>query len=103
MAAYLVAICKITNPHERFKQYAERSAELLHRHGGKYLVRGSAQRVLKGELLADKAVIVAEFPSLAALTAFVEDPEYVNEVAPLREGSGEYDYAVYESPPPELV
>lgn len=103
MAAYLIAICKITNPHENFQKYSVRSAELVHRHGGKYLVRGPAKRVLKGELLEGKAMIVAEFPSLSALESFIDDPEYVNEVAPLREGSGEYEFAAYESPPPELV
>jgi uncharacterized protein (DUF1330 family) len=96
MAAYLLAICEITNPHDNFKKYIGRSPAIVEKHGGKYLLRGPAKQVIKGELLAGKTIILTEFPSMEALDAFVNDPEYVNEVAPLREGSGEYHFAAYE-------
>jgi uncharacterized protein (DUF1330 family) len=35
MAAYLLAVCEVTNPNENFKKYAVSSAELMHEHGGK--------------------------------------------------------------------
>jgi len=101
MSAYLVAICKITNVTEDFKLYAARAAEILHRHGGRYIVRGPAKRVVKGDLLEGQVVIISEFPSMDALEAFVNDEEYVNEVAPLRDGTGEYHFAAYESTAPE--
>jgi hypothetical protein len=34
------------------------------------------------------------------LNAFVNDEKYVNEVAPLRDGTGIYNFASYESVPP---
>lgn len=102
MSAYILALCRVTNPHENFKTYSERSAELVHRHGGKYIVRGPASRLIKGDLLDGQAVIIIEFPSMTELESFIDDPEYVNEVAPLREGSGEYHFAAYESPPPGM-
>ncbi len=99
MAAYVLAICKITNPHDNFKKYSALSAELAAQHGGKYLVRGPKKRSIKGDLLDDKVVIIMEFPSMTELENFVDDPVYVNEIGPLREGSGEYHFAAYEAPP----
>jgi uncharacterized protein (DUF1330 family) len=100
MAAYLVAVCEITNPNDNFKKYAAQSAELIHQHGGKYIVRGPAIDVLKGDDLKGKVVIITEFPSMDELNAFVNDEKYVNEVAPLRDGTGIYNFASYESVPP---
>jgi uncharacterized protein (DUF1330 family) len=103
MAAYLVAICKITNPNEQFKKYAARSAEISHRHGGKYIVRGPAKHVFHGDMLTGQVVIITEFPSMEALETFVNDEEYVNEVGPLREGTGTYNFAAYDAPPPGMA
>ena len=96
MAAYLLAVCNVTNPNESFKKYIGRSAELIEKHGGKYVVRGKAQKVLKGDLLEGKIVIMSEWPSAGAIEGMLNDPEYSNEVAPLREGTGEYHFAIYE-------
>ena len=100
MAAYIVAICEITNRNENLKKYMVDSAAILHEHGGKYLVRGPAAEILEGDLLEGKIIVISEFPSMAKLNAFVNDETYVNEVAPLREGTGNYNFAVYESTPP---
>ena len=103
MASYLLAICEVTNPTEEFKTYAARSADLIHQHGGKYIIRGPAAEVIKGDQLKGKYIIVSEFESTEQLKAFLYDEEYVNEVAPLREGTGIYDFAIYESPPPGMA
>jgi len=100
MPAYLLAICEVTNPNENFKKYAAESAKLLTQHGGEYVVRGPAAEVLKGDELNGKVVILSVFPDMATLQGFVNDPTYVNEVAPLREGTGNYNFACYESVPP---
>lgn len=100
MPAYLLAICEVTNPNENFKQYAVDSARLMHEHGGQYVIRGPAAEVLKGDDLKGKVIVLSEFPDMAALRGFVEDPKYINEVAPLREGTGIYNFACYESAPP---
>ena len=103
MAAYLVAVCEVTNPNENFKQYAARSADMIHKHGGKYIVRGAPAENIKGDLLMGKALIISEFPSLDQLNAFMSDEEYVNDIAPLREGTGIYHFAAYESPPADMA
>jgi uncharacterized protein (DUF1330 family) len=100
MAAYLIAVCQVTNPSDNFKKYAAESARLMHEHGGEYIVRGPAAEILKGDALKGKVVIITEFSDMAALQGFINDEEYVNEIAPLREGTGIYDFACYESAPP---
>jgi uncharacterized protein (DUF1330 family) len=100
MAAYLVAVCEVTDPNENFKKYAASSAALIHQHGGKYLIKGPAAEVLKGDKLKGKVVIITEWPSMDALNGFINDETYVNEVAPLRDGTGIYDFASYEAAPP---
>ena len=100
MAAYLVAVCQVTDPNDNFKKYAVDSAKLMHAHGGEYIVRGPAAKVVKGEMFKGKVVIISEFADMDALNGFLNDEKYVNEVAPLREGTGIYDFACYESAPP---
>lgn len=97
MPAYLVAICEITNPNPNLKTYSEKSAALVEKHGGRYIVRGPAKEVLKGELLHGKVVVISEFPTMDDLLAFAKGDEYVKEVAPLRDGTGTYHFAAYES------
>lgn len=96
MAAYLLAVCDVTNPNENFKKYIGRSAEMIAKHGGEYIVRGKPAQNIKGELLEGKIVILTQWPSMDALNGFLADPEYANEVAPLREGTGDYHFATYE-------
>lgn len=100
MAAYLVAICQVTDPNDNFKKYAVDSAKLMHAHGGEYIVRGPAVEVNKGDMLKGKVVIISKFADLEALQGFLNDEKYLNEVAPLREGTGIYDFAYYDEAPP---
>ena len=99
MAAYLLAICEVTNPNENFKKYTAESAKLLLQHGGEYVVRGPAANLVKGEALKGKFLILSKWPDIETLEGFVNDPTYVNEVAPLREGTGNYEIAYYDAPP----
>jgi len=100
MSAYLLAICEITNPNENFKKYAAESSKIIAAHGGKYVVRGPAADVYKGEALKGKVVIITGWDSLDHLNGFLNDETYVNDVMPLREGTGNYEIAIYEGVPP---
>lgn len=100
MPAYLIAICEVTNPNDNFKKYAAESAKLIAAHGGKYAIRGPAASIVKGEALQGKVVIMTEWESLEQLDGFLNDETYVNEVMPLREGTGNYEIATYASAPP---
>lgn len=101
MPAYLVSVVEITNPTPGFKQYAEKSAQLIKKHGGRYLVRGKAASILSGDLYQKKVLIVAEFPGVEQVNAFWQSDEYQKDCKPLREGSGIYDIGVFEAPPPD--
>lgn len=100
MPAYILSVVEVTNPGPRLKEYSELSARLARQHGGKYVIRGKATSVMSGEKLANKVVILLEFPSMDQLNAFYTSDAYQKDCKPLREGTGIYDVAFYEAPPP---
>ncbi len=100
MPAYILSIIEVTNPTPKFKQYTEDSARLAHKHGGKYVVRGKPARITSGDFFARKVMVMLEFPGMDQLNAFYTSDEYQKDCVPLREGTGIYDIAIFESPPP---
>jgi len=74
MAAYLIATIELHDP-ERYQAYVEHVPALIERHGGRYLVRGGATRVLEGTW-SPARLIVLEFASRKAALAFYDDPAY---------------------------
>ena len=74
MAAYLIADVDVTDA-ATFDEYKREVAATEARHGGRYLARGGATRVLEGDWDPHSLVIV-EFPDMAALTAWYDSPEY---------------------------
>jgi uncharacterized protein (DUF1330 family) len=101
MPAYLISVVEVTNPTPGFRQYAEKSAQLLKQHGARYLVRGKPASILSGDLYQKKVLIVAEFPGVEEIHAFYNSDAYQKDCKPLREGSGIYDIGVFEAPPPD--
>ena len=79
MAAYLIADIEITDP-EAFAEYRRLVPAFIETHGGRYLARGGAVEKLEGDWTPRRTIIL-EFPSMARLKAFHEDPAY----QPLRE------------------
>ena len=96
MAAYMLAVCEITNMTPGMKEYAQKSAALVAKHGGKYLIRGPQAENYEGEVLEGKLVVLSEFPSMADLQAFLTGDEYQKDTKHLREGTGNYHVAIYE-------
>ena len=99
MPAYVIAEIEVQDP-EKYEEYRARVPATIAAHGGKYLVRGPAAENMKGDALKGKVVIITEFPSMDELNGFVNDETYVNEIAPLRDGTGIYNFASYEASPP---
>ena len=89
MAAYMLAVCNITNMTPGMKEYAEKSAALCKAHGGKYLLRGMPKEISEGDVLEGKLVILTEFPTMDDLQAFIKGDEYQKIINPMREGTGE--------------
>ncbi|MCC7257657.1 MAG: DUF1330 domain-containing protein [Gammaproteobacteria bacterium] len=102
MPAYIVSVCDITSVTPELKIYAQKSAELARRHGGRYIIRGKAAEVLEGSQLAGKSVVILEFADMASLVGYVKGEEYQTTVKPLRKGTGLYDIGIFEGAPPPL-
>lgn len=102
MPAYIVSLCEFTNRTPELKEYAQRSAELVRKYGGRYTVRGQPVEVVEGEKMAGKSMVIVEFETMDKLLAYMKGDEYQRNVKPLRKGTGIYDIAVYESPPPHM-
>jgi uncharacterized protein (DUF1330 family) len=79
MAAYIYGNIQVTDP-VAYEQYRARVPALIAAHGGRYLVRGGAVKVLEGGAEAQRQVIL-EFPDMAALEAFYYSAEYQELVA----------------------
>ena len=76
MSHYLIAQVKV-NDDSWIPEYAANVHDIVHRHGGKYLTRSGNISSLEGDALSADLVAVIEFPSEAAMQAFISDPEYV--------------------------
>jgi uncharacterized protein (DUF1330 family) len=74
MTAYLIADLDVTDP-MGYEEYKKRTPAIIAAHGGRYLARGGASEVLEGTWQPRRSAII-EFPSLAALKAFWDSPEY---------------------------
>jgi uncharacterized protein (DUF1330 family) len=101
MPAYIVSLCEFTNLTPGLKEYAQKSADLVHEHGGKYIVRSKPVENVEGDKFGGKSMIIVEFPTMERLQAYLNNEEYQTKVKPLRKGTGIYDISVYESAPPQ--
>jgi uncharacterized protein (DUF1330 family) len=101
MPAYIVSICEFTNRTPALKEYAQKSADLAHRHGGKYIIRSASADILEGEKLGGKSLVILEFPTMEKLLGYVKGEEYQTTIKPLRKGTGVYDIGIYEGTPPD--
>jgi uncharacterized protein (DUF1330 family) len=91
MPICLFTLCKITNPDDNFKLYVKRSAELADKYGARYIVRGQPQTGADSPF-AGQSLVGLQFDSEETFKAYAV--EYA-QLIPLRDGSGEYQSAVY--------
>jgi uncharacterized protein (DUF1330 family) len=78
MTAYLIADVEVIDQ-TAYEQYRQQVPATIAAHGGRYLARGGATKVLEGAWSPKRCVII-EFPSMEQLEAWWTSPEY----APLR-------------------
>lgn len=98
MTAFIVAVARVDDWSEKFQQYADRAADLTAKLGGEYVIRGEPLSNLEGELFDGRVMVISKFPSLAAANKLWESDEYQKEIKPLRDDTGIYDVAIFESP-----
>lgn len=75
MPAYVIADVKVMDP-AWVPDYAANVHHIIHDHGGRYLSRSANVSTLEGEPLDASFIALIEFPSAAAVSAFVNDPRY---------------------------
>ena len=75
MAAYLIVQGSIGDE-AQYQKYREAVVPLITKNGGRFLVRGGKVDVLEGKP-DDRRPVIFEFPSMAALRAFWDSPDYV--------------------------
>ncbi|MGX7927211.1 DUF1330 domain-containing protein [Tsuneonella sp. HG094] len=75
MAAYFVA--EITSHDSAWlAEYGEMVPPMVRKHGGELICRSQQFRRYEGDRPAPDYVIILQFPSLAAIDAFMSDPAY---------------------------
>lgn len=77
MAAYVIArVVEVRDTAWR-AEYRPKLAPLVEKHGGKFLVRGSATKErLEGKEKLPSTIVVLEFPSMEDARAWYNDPDY---------------------------
>jgi uncharacterized protein (DUF1330 family) len=86
MKGHLIANVEVADP-SAYERYRSRTAAIVDRHGGRFLVRGGEIEALEGDPGFARLVII-EFPSVAAAHAFYQSPEY-QEIIPFRTAASE--------------
>ena len=75
MAVYLIADVTVTDE-AWIADYAINVHDIAHKHGGKYLSRSANISTVEGEPCKADMIALVEFPDMAGLHAFINDPEY---------------------------
>jgi uncharacterized protein (DUF1330 family) len=94
MAAYAIGRLTMRDPAWR-AEYGPKTAELVKKHGGRYLVRGGKMDRLEGTGGLPDAIVVLEFPSMAHARAWYDDPEYAPLIK-LRQSGSDLDFVLVE-------
>src|SRR5215471_21122534 len=94
MAAYAIGKLQMRDP-SWVAEYGPKTAELVTKHGGRYLVRGGAMERLEGPGGLPSLMVVLEFPSMAQAKAWYNDPAYAPMIK-LRQGGSDLDFVLVE-------
>lgn len=74
MPAYALATFTITD-RSWVRDYVKNAADIVARHGGRYLAKSTDHEMVEGERRPE-LVVLLEFPTMEALHAFYDDPDY---------------------------
>lgn len=76
-------------------EYGPKTAALVAKHGGKYLVRGGAMERLAGGGDRPSAVVVVEFPTMEQARAWYNDPDCAP-MSQLRQSGSDLDLVLVD-------
>ena len=74
MKGYVIANIEVRDP-EGYEAYRSRTAEVIAKYGGRFLVRGGKVEVREGDPGIARFVVI-EFADMDAARAFYDSPEY---------------------------
>ncbi|MBI1188608.1 MAG: DUF1330 domain-containing protein [Alphaproteobacteria bacterium] len=97
MPAYMVILARVKDRARFLEAYAQPTAALVARMGGRYVVRAPGAVPLEGGFGDDVSVVISEWPDKAAIDRFWTSPDY----APLkaaRQSLADVDVLVVEQP-----
>ena len=94
MSAYVIASVNVTDP-EKYKNYMALSPGAVAAAGGKFIARGGNLKILEGEWLRPRVVII-EYPTREAAEAFYDSTLYAAARVE-REGAAEFSMIVVDS------
>ena len=94
MPAYAIGQLTMRDP-SWLAEYGPKTAALVEKHGGKYLVRGGAMERLEGEGGLPNVMVVLEFPTLEQARAWYHDPEYAPMIK-LRQAGSDLDFILVD-------
>ena len=86
MAAYMVFEVTMTESAWQ-KEYAKPTAELVKKHGGRYLAATPDLKRIEGDRAVPTVVVILEFPDTAAAEAWYADADYQPLIALRQSGS----------------
>ncbi len=75
MAAYVISEVEMLDETQG-RRYRELAAASIARHGGRYLVRGTAPVVAEGNWPANTRIVIVEFPTMERLQAWYTSADY---------------------------
>jgi uncharacterized protein (DUF1330 family) len=94
MAAYAIGRLQLRDP-SWTAEYMPKTAELVEKHGGKYIVRGGQMERLEGEGDLPSGMVVLEFPSMEQAQAWYNDPDYAPLIK-LRQSGADLDFILVD-------
>jgi uncharacterized protein (DUF1330 family) len=80
MAAYVISEVEMLDETQG-RRYRELAAGSIARHGGRYLVRGTAPVAAEGDWPASTRIVIVEFPSMERLQAWYRSADYAEALA----------------------
>ena len=94
MPAYAIGRLTMRDP-SWLDEYGPKTAALVEKHGGKYLVRGGKMDRLEGDGELPSVMVVLEFPSMEQAQAWYNDPEYAPMIT-LRQTGSDLDFVLVD-------
>lgn len=75
MSGYMLAMVDVQNM-EQYREYIKHSTPAVAAHGGEFLTRGGATKLLEGAAMPASRMVLIKFPSYEAVLSWYDSPEY---------------------------